>query len=528
MEIVTGATGAVHVTPIDDAVRNSNAGYTNDKVVFTYYENLSARDITANEVRVFAGYGMNQGRLFKIPRNTYDSAVIENGSQGYKRADLIVARYSMDSQTGFESMNLVVIRGQSGDNYIDPSYTEGDINAGDDLDDFPLYRVKINGLQIEAVEPLFEPLPDGGRIGEVEAQLATVKEDVQTLTNTKAPNYHASVTDTYGKGDASNYGHLKLSDAIDSTSGTADGTAATPKAVKDAKDYVLEQMGQAGYGDMMSGVYCGSNGAIIPEKGGTGQTTLQGARNAMGLGNTLGALPVACGGTGNTSVDTTPTSNSTKMVTSGGVKAAIESLQATFQAGVNAIFNAVKNAGVTPSASTPSAIATAIGNLRKTPYTETYKPTTRAHNLDMGVPHNKRYIDTTAVPNTNSGTYSFPSGDTGGTKDLGVNNTYRFVEAGNVYNAGRGQGQADKSTGYLYCRSEIIWDDPGRYVIIRITAKYNDVVDLGGYEWDLWVGDNPNAYAAINPMLGPRLVVIPIKQSYRDAVQNNGGVQHAP
>jgi hypothetical protein len=37
-----------------------------------------------------------------------------------------------------------------------------------------------------------------------------------------------------------------------------------------------------------------------PTAGGTGQTSLQGARNAMGLGNTLDALPIANGGTGGT------------------------------------------------------------------------------------------------------------------------------------------------------------------------------------------------------------------------------------
>lgn len=36
--------------------------------------------------------------------------------------------------------------------------------------------------------------------------------------------------------------------------------------------------------------------------GGTGQTTLAAARNAMGLGNTTGALPIANGGTGATTV----------------------------------------------------------------------------------------------------------------------------------------------------------------------------------------------------------------------------------
>jgi len=40
---------------------------------------------------------------------------------------------------------------------------------------------------------------------------------------------------------------------------------------------------------------------------------------------TSGTLPVSRGGTGNTSVDTTPTSGSTKMVTSGGVYTALSS-----------------------------------------------------------------------------------------------------------------------------------------------------------------------------------------------------------
>lgn len=42
------------------------------------------------------------------------------------------------------------------------------------------------------------------------------------------------------------------------------------------------------------GVY----GTLPPANGGTGQTTLQAARNAMGLGNTLAAVPLANGGTG--------------------------------------------------------------------------------------------------------------------------------------------------------------------------------------------------------------------------------------
>ncbi|WIC89443.1 minor tail protein [Microbacterium phage BAjuniper] len=43
-------------------------------------------------------------------------------------------------------------------------------------------------------------------------------------------------------------------------------------------------------------------GTLPVANGGTGQTTLAAARNAMGLGNTTGALPVANGGTGATTV----------------------------------------------------------------------------------------------------------------------------------------------------------------------------------------------------------------------------------
>ena len=50
-----------------------------------------------------------------------------------------------------------------------------------------------------------------------------------------APISHASSSTTYGAGNATLYGHLKLSDSItDSGSGVANGTAATPKAIFDA------------------------------------------------------------------------------------------------------------------------------------------------------------------------------------------------------------------------------------------------------------------------------------------------------
>ena len=61
---------------------------------------------------------------------------------------------------------------------------------------------------------------------------------LQTAVNGKAPTNHASTGTTYGAGSGSNYGHVKLSDATDGTSGESGGVAATPAAVKAVNDKV--------------------------------------------------------------------------------------------------------------------------------------------------------------------------------------------------------------------------------------------------------------------------------------------------
>lgn len=50
------------------------------------------------------------------------------------------------------------------------------------------------------------------------------------------PTSHASTNTTHGVGNATQYGHLKLSDATNNLSGVSGGVAATPAAVKAAKD----------------------------------------------------------------------------------------------------------------------------------------------------------------------------------------------------------------------------------------------------------------------------------------------------
>lgn len=75
--------------------------------------------------------------------------------------------------------------------------------------------------------------------GERQAADMQLSARINSIGN-KAPLNHASTGTTYGVGDATNYGHLKLSDSVSSSNSTSNGCAATPKAAKTAYDKAIE------------------------------------------------------------------------------------------------------------------------------------------------------------------------------------------------------------------------------------------------------------------------------------------------
>lgn len=91
-----------------------------------------------------------------------------------------------------------------------------------------------------AASSAYDLANEAGQVATDAAQTAadaqSAAEAAQAAVGGKAPTNHASTGTTYGKGTSTNYGHVKLSDSILSTSDTAGGTAATPGAVKKAYD----------------------------------------------------------------------------------------------------------------------------------------------------------------------------------------------------------------------------------------------------------------------------------------------------
>lgn len=187
MEIITGYTGKPHVTSEQD--RDVNIGVVGEgSYVLQTGMQLAAEVSSNNEIKIRDGVLMHQGCTASIKKNTYDSLIIINGSQGMKRIDLIVARYEKNQDNGIESLDLKVIQGTPAESTPTvPEYTEGDIQAGDYVADMPMYQVIIDGLNITEVKKVFEVAPG---IDAMKKEIAELNSNIKIL-NSKNDNGHA-------------------------------------------------------------------------------------------------------------------------------------------------------------------------------------------------------------------------------------------------------------------------------------------------------------------------------------------------
>ena len=152
IKIVTAKKGEPHVTSADAGALNQGTFGTDDYVL-NVGEKFRAELVSNNEIKIYDGEGMMQGRYWRIEPGTYESVTIDNGSQGKKRKDLIVARYTKDSGTGVENVELAVLKGSETEgNATAPIPVNGDIRNGDLRHEMVLYTVALDGLNVTAVE----------------------------------------------------------------------------------------------------------------------------------------------------------------------------------------------------------------------------------------------------------------------------------------------------------------------------------------------------------------------------------------
>lgn len=156
MNIITGYRGEPHITGQQDRDINMSV-FGSGLYILNIGEKLAATIISANEIQIADGLMIADGCAAEVARGTTESMAIENGAQGMRRIDLIVARYTRDAGTGIEDMQLAVIKGTpAASNPAIPSHNTGSIAQGDTIVDFPLYAVNLDGISIVSVDRMVE------------------------------------------------------------------------------------------------------------------------------------------------------------------------------------------------------------------------------------------------------------------------------------------------------------------------------------------------------------------------------------
>lgn len=154
-ELVTGHANKAHVTA--EQAAGLNAGILGlDDYVLDVHDKLKITVVSANRVTIGTGELVMQGR--HVSQGTPEDLIVTNGSQGQKRNDLIVCRYTRGAQS-IESAKLVVVRGTP----TTGTPTDPAVNTTSPLDggttyDMPLYRIPLDGIAIGTPVPLFNVL----------------------------------------------------------------------------------------------------------------------------------------------------------------------------------------------------------------------------------------------------------------------------------------------------------------------------------------------------------------------------------
>ena len=155
VELVTGHANKAHATA--EQAASLNAGILGlDDYVLNVHDKLKITVVSANKVTIGTGELVMQGR--HVSQGTPEDLIITNGSQGMKRNDLIVCRYTKGAGL-VESAQLLVVKGTpTTGTPKDPALNTTSPLDGGTTYDMALYRVPLDGITIGAPVALFNVL----------------------------------------------------------------------------------------------------------------------------------------------------------------------------------------------------------------------------------------------------------------------------------------------------------------------------------------------------------------------------------
>lgn len=194
MHLITGHGGSSHITSANDGALNSKV-FGTGKYIFAgasgHQFGLAITGSTTLEID--PGQGIMEGRYFEQENKA--TINVYAGTAGMLRNDLLVIRYSKDPDTSVETASLVVIQGtDSASNPQDPAYNTSSILDGNAIADFPLYRIRLNGYNVESFTQLFTVKANTtDQISSLQSQVATNTANITAVTN-QANTNKANIT----------------------------------------------------------------------------------------------------------------------------------------------------------------------------------------------------------------------------------------------------------------------------------------------------------------------------------------------
>ena len=164
VELITGYAGTPHIGSADIGAFQAGIVGPGDYALATGNQ-LKATMSNANTIAVQSGDAVLNGRHMHLTGTT--TATVQSGTQGQKRNDLAVLRYTKNTTTGVETCSIVVLKGTPTTGApTDPAHTTGSILDGVATHDMPLYRIPLDGITVGTLVPLFNVLETNeGRVG---------------------------------------------------------------------------------------------------------------------------------------------------------------------------------------------------------------------------------------------------------------------------------------------------------------------------------------------------------------------------
>lgn len=195
---MTGKTGTPHVT--SQQFRQMLEGTVGQgSYILQSGENLEPELVSNNSLKIRSGIMCHHGNLSVIDLGTYDEVTIQNGTQGMKRIDLVVNRYTKNDETGIEDNEWVVIQGTpDAESPVAPAHTEGNMQEGDLVDDCPVFRLHLDGINVTEVEKLLSVASD---ISTQQEQIAAHEEEISELNGNFYANIQSGIFTNKKSGD---------------------------------------------------------------------------------------------------------------------------------------------------------------------------------------------------------------------------------------------------------------------------------------------------------------------------------------